>query len=152
GSRASIYTLLARSSGNYTQCYPFRFAFSSFADRLGEANIDEEASKLFTSLLYTNQGTICFADLEAMEELLKPQQFNDVEEFLYRLPAYRLRLRIYTNSNINELVKYWGKGGREKKIRPLLESLGYVQRTNGTSLNVSYMLPPFARLRLDTFP
>ena len=46
----------------------------------------------------------------------------------------------------------WGKGGREKKIQPLLESLTRVPATNGVTLAVGYLLPPFARLRLNTFP
>jgi len=151
-SRASIYTLLSRNSANYTQSYPFRFAFKGFEERLEEAELDAQTLNSFTNLLYTNAGTICFADLQAMQEVLKPHQMSEVEEFVYRLPAYRLRLRIYTNSDINALVNYWGKGGREKKIRPLLESMTYLSRTNGTSLSISYMLPIFARIRLNTFP
>ena len=151
-SRASLYSLLSRSSANYTQCYPFRFAFKTFEERLAEADFDEQTSNAFGSLLYTNAGTVCFADLQALPEILKPQQVNEVEEFVYRLPTYRLRLRIYTNSDIGALVKYWGTGGQEKKMRPLLESLTYVRRTNGTSINIGSMMPPFARFRLNTFP
>jgi len=152
GSRASLYSLLARSPANYAQCYPFRFAFNTFEERLAEAEFDEETSNVFSSLLYTNAGTVCFADLQALPDILKTQQVKDVEEFVYRLPTYRLRLRIYTNSDIGALVKYWGTGGQEKKMRPLLESLTYVRRTNGTSINIGAMMPTFARFRLNTFP
>ena len=69
---------------------------------------------------------------------------------LYQVPAYRLRLQVTPDSDVEELVRYWGKGGREKIIKPLLSSLAHVP--GGASISVSALLPPFARLRLYTFP
>jgi hypothetical protein len=69
---------------------------------------------------------------------------------LYAVPTYLLRLRVLPESNADALVKYWGKGGREKLVAPLISSLSRLP--NGGSINLSYFLPPFARLRLYTFP
>ena len=151
-TRAAIYSALGRDEQNYTQRFPFRFAFENFESRLAEAQLQVDTVKLLRSLIYTNQGTICFADLEVLQDVLKPAELNDVAEFIYRVPAYRVRLRVYPDSDVDALVKYWGKGGREKKIRPWLESLAKLQNTNGTSISIGYLLPEFARVRLDTFP
>ena len=66
------------------------------------------------------------------------------------LTAYMLRLEVAPESDVNGLIKYWGKGGREKFIAPLIASLGRIP--GGGAINVSYLLPPFARLRLYTYP
>ena len=47
-------------------------------------------------------------------------------------------------------MRYWGRGGREKLIRPLLESMAKLP--GGASINISYLLPPSARNQLYTFP
>ena len=49
-------------------------------------------------------------------------------------------------------MAYWGKGTNGRKIKPMLESLARLNDPAGTSLNISYLLPPFARLRLYTYP
>jgi len=151
-TRAAIYAQLARDERNYVQRFPFRFAFENFESRLVDSGLQQDTLKLLRGLIYTNQGTICFADLHVLQDVLKPDEFTNSADFLYRLPAYRVRLRVYPNSDINALVKYWGRGGREEKIRPMLESLAKIQDTNGTSIGIGYMLPSFARLRLNTFP
>jgi hypothetical protein len=69
---------------------------------------------------------------------------------IYSVPTCIMRLRVKQDSDIDGLLKYWGKGRREKAIRPLLESLA--RKPNGGSINVSYFFPPFARMRLYTYP
>src|SRR5204863_134646 len=96
--------------------------------------------------------TLCFASLNLLPDLLTPEEFNKVVEALYRYSAYRLRLRIYSDTDIDALVRYWGKGGMEPKIRPLLESVTKLPRPEGTSISLASILPPLARLRLFTFP
>jgi hypothetical protein len=104
-------------------------------------------------LIYTNDAFLCFADLQLLPDILTTNELDRVCEALYRVPSYRLRLRVYPDSNIDDLVKYWGKHGREKFIRPLLESSARVpDRTNGTSVNVSFLMPPTAQQRLFTYP
>jgi hypothetical protein len=151
-SRRMIYETLARSTNNYAQCYPFRFTFNGFSARFEQSGLASEKIELLRGLTYTNEGTICFADIELLPEMLSQAEFNQAIEAFYRYPAYRLRLRIYADSDINALIKYWGKRGMEKRVRPILESLARMKRENGTSINISVFLPPVARSRLFTFP
>ena len=150
-ARGRIYSVLAHSTVNYAQQFPFRFPLGDFDSRFAGSGLSEQRLDLLEGLTYTNAGALCFADLELLPALLATNEFHQAVECLYRLPAYRLRLRVYPGSDINALVDYWGKG-REKKIRPLLESLTRVPATNGVSMAIGYLLPPFARLRLNTFP
>ena len=61
-----------------------------------------------------------------------------------------VRVHVTPESDVEALVKYWGRGGREKRIRPLIESVANLPA--GEDLNVSFLLPQFARLRLYVFP
>jgi hypothetical protein len=151
-ARANIYELLARSQVNYAQRFPFRFSPEEIQTRFGFTRLSEEKIRLIESLSYTNNGDLCFADLQLLPKRLTSSEFDEAMNALYRIPTYRLRLRIFEDSNIDQLVAYWGKGGREGRIRPLLDSLKKVAGTNGASANISYLLPDFARLRLYTFP
>jgi hypothetical protein len=66
------------------------------------------------------------------------------------VPAYLLRVRLDPECNLDEIIHYWGRGGREKLIAPLVTSIARVP--GGGSLNISYLLPTFARLRVYTYP
>jgi len=151
-SRRIIYETLAKSTNNYPQCFPFRFTTDGFSARFEQSSLALDKIERLRELTYTNDGTICFADIELLPEMLSQSEFNQAIEAFYRYPAYRLRIRIYPDSDINTLVKYWGKRGMERRVRPILESFAKVKRDNGTSVNVSAFFPPFARSRLFTFP
>lgn len=151
-ARRLIYETLAKSTNNYPQCFPFRFALNGFSTRFEQTGLAPEKIGLLRELTYTNDGTLCFADIELLPSLLSPTEFNQAIEAFYRYPAYRLRIRVSPDSDINALVKYWGKGGMQRRVRPILESLARLKRDNGSSLNISVLFPPFARSRLFTFP
>lgn len=149
-SRQRIYSVLASSRSNYAQCFPFRFPIEGFEEAFANSGLRAGQMQRIRRLAYTNAGDVCIADLPALQKALTPRDFNRLAEVLYRIPAYQLRLRVTPDSDTDVLVKYWGKGGREKLVEPLLDSLAHVPE--GASINVSYFLPPFARLRLYTFP
>jgi hypothetical protein len=149
-ARQQIYSALGRSKSNYAQRFPLRFSPNGFEERLAESGLNDRELERIRRLAYTNSGTICFTDLETVRDVLTPEGFDDLIEALYEVPAFTLRLHVTPESDIDELVEYWGKGGREKLIRPLLRALTRVP--GGASINVSVLMPPFPRLRLYTFP
>jgi len=151
-SRQRIYSVLASSPSNYSQCYAFRFPRSDFVPRLAESGLSSNTVRLVESLAYTNRNTICFADLEVLRGQLSGWEFARVMRTLYHVPAYRLRLRVHPDSDAHALAVYWGKGGRVEKIQPMLESLTQETGPENATLSIGYLLPPFPRLRLNTFP
>lgn len=149
-TRGRIYSILAKSPTNYPQYFAFRFGGPGFEETFKRSNLPQEQIERIRSLTYTNLGYVCFADLKAAEGALKPAEFQDLVATLCTVPAYLLRLHINKDSDIAGLIKYWGKGGRERFIAPFLTSLARVP--GGGAINVSYLLPPFPRLRLYTYP
>ena len=149
--RQQIYAALARDSRNYSQAFPFRFPFDNgFEAKFKDSGISSRRLEKIKSLTYTNSGSLCFCDLYAAHNYLDAGEFNRFAEVLCAVPAYLLRLHLDSDSNLDELIRYWGRGGREKLIAPLLSSIARVP--GGSAINVSYLLPTFARLRVYTYP
>ncbi|PWU16705.1 MAG: hypothetical protein C5B50_12975 [Verrucomicrobia bacterium] len=149
-ARQRIYSVLSRTPSNFPQRYPFHFALDGLEEKFKNCGLTAENVEQLRWLSYTNGGYLCFTDLQAMKHALNPEQFQELVESLYEVPTYVLGLRLNPHSNVEGLVKYWGKGGREHLIAPLLTALAKVP--GGAGINVSYLLPPFARLRLYTYP
>ena len=149
-ARGIIYSALARCASNYAQCFPFRFPPERFEEHLLDSGLSQPEIQQIKRLAYTNAGAVCFTDLKTMHELLEPVEFEDLVGALYRVPAYTLRVLIYPDSDVDGMIRYWGKGGREKLVSPLLKALARVP--GGAGINVGQLLPPFARSRLFTYP
>ena len=149
-SRARLYSMLARNPFNFPQCYPFRFTLAGFDQRFSNSDLPASAIEKVRRLSYTNSGFLCFTDLEAMKPVLKDTEFKNLVATLYQTPTYFVRVHITPDTDVNALLKYWGKGGREKFIAPLLTSL--TKAPEGRDLGVGYFMPPFARMRLYTYP
>lgn len=149
-SRTRIYAALARSAANPLQHQVLV---------LPRVNLDAQLSALgltglqiirVKQLTYFSAGRLCLADLGVARKILGPEKFQNLVEFLFATPAYRLRLVVSAASDIDALAKYWGRGGREELIKPMLKSLARVP--GGTDISVSALLPDFARLRLYHYP
>ena len=71
---------------------------------------------------------------------------------LSRQSAVLARLCIRPDSDIDKIAGYWGHmvNVHFTNIRPLLESLK--ELPNGGTVSLAYLLPPFARERLYTYP
>jgi len=151
-TRSRIYAVLARSGYNYAQKFPFRFTPEKFSSYFEAPDFAQEKINLLRGLTYTNGTDLCLTDLELLPNLLATNEFDHVVECLYRVPTYRIRLRVYPDSNIESLISYWGKGSRATRVRPLLQSLAKTSGEDGATLNIGFFLPQFARLRLYTFP
>jgi hypothetical protein len=148
--REQIYSVLARSPANYPQRFPFRFPLNGFAARLQGGGLAAADVAQLKRLSYIDAGTVCFSDLDLAEHLISPGQFKNLVGTIYEIPVYRLSLQITPDSNVDALAGYWGKGSREGLVKPLLTALTKVPE--GTGINISFLLPPFARLRLYTYP
>ena len=148
-ARQQVYAILARSPVNVAHCYPFRFRAGGFEEWFGNSGLATDKQEQLRKLTYSSGGSLCLVDIDLVQKMFSPQEFKCVFQSLYSEPSLLMRLRIGPDSDVDALVKYWGRGGRARKITPMLRSLAKIPE--GTTLNVSYLLPPFARLRLYTF-
>ncbi len=149
-ARAAIYHRLGETELNMAQERAYRFCGEPdewFAD----ATLPEPIIERMQSMVYENGRFRFFADIDLLLPLLETQaQRLDLVKLLARESTLLMRLHINADTDIDQLVEYWGKGGRSKDVRPLLESLS---RLPGEQyIDVVHLLPPFARRRLYTYP
>lgn len=148
-SREKIYAILSASELNSAYRDPFRFPPETFDQWLAEARLSTGAAELLRKLVYRQGGSICFADSAALQAALSPKDFDYLVRILYAERTFLMRLMISADTDIESLVRYWQKGGRAAELKPLFESMAKVP--GGASINVSYLLPAFARVRLYTY-
>ena len=101
-------------------------------------------------LTYPQAGNLCFADAATFAELATPDETKCLVKSLWRVSTFMMKLRVDPGTDVEALMKYWGTMGTGRAYQPLLESMSRVPE--GTAINLSYFLPPFARLRLYTYP
>ena len=149
-ARQRIYSILDQSELNPAHHDPFRFRADGFDEWFARRGLSQEKLKLLRSLTFTNRGgALCLVDIDVLQQTFTPAEFHQVFQSLYSEPSLQMFVHVRPDSDIEALVSYWGRGGREGHIRPLLKSLA--RTPDGGSINVSYLLPPFAHLRLYTF-
>ncbi|MDB6065410.1 MAG: hypothetical protein JWR26_1618 [Pedosphaera sp.] len=149
-ARQLLYPILARSAANSAQFQPFRAAPDKFDDQFADSGIAREKLDKLRELTYEDQGALCLCVDAPVQNLFSTNEFESLLKALYTVPSWSVRVQVTPDSDVDGLVKYWGRGGREKTIRPLVESLAHTRR--GGFLNISAFLPGFARMRLYTFP
>lgn len=149
-ARERIYAVLGISPINMPQYYPFRFRADGFDRWFAQSRLAPEKLRLIRSLTYTNRGgAMCLADIDVLQQTLGAEDFRNLFESLYSEQSLFLSVRVKPSADIERLAQYWGSGGREQEVATMLKSLA--KTPGGGSINVAYLLPPFARLRLYTF-
>lgn len=149
-AREHIYNELAKSPRNKPQRYPFMFRPDGFDEWFAGAELPPEKIALARRLAYFRNGWLCFSDSQAFRLTSSTNEAVALMKVLSRVPAVLARLRVDEKSDIDALVRYWGRGGRERSLRTLLESMARVP--GGTSLELTYLLPPVPQQLLYTYP
>lgn len=148
-SRRKIYAVLARSAANPLYRQAIVLPRANFESQLLALGLTEVQISRLKRLTYLQAGQLCLADLAVAEKILGHQSFQDLAAYMFAVPAYRLRLVVTAQSDIESLAAYWGRGGREERIKPILQSLARVP--GGADISIPALLPDFPRLRLYRF-
>lgn len=150
-ARQHIYSVLAESPENYYQHFAYSFRGDGVDEEFRQSGLSRETLNLIRALLYPRGSALCFSDaLEVYSTLSAPQEKLRLLKTLSRQSTLLMKLRIKPDSDVNPLLAYWGKGGTAKDIKPLLESLTNIP--GGAEIDVVHLMPPFARMRLYTYP
>ena len=147
-ARAAIYLTLSLDHRN-AQSEPFRHAADG-PDWFADTALPPETIALVRKFLYRRGNLECFADISAvLPAIPEPEDRAKLFRTLASQSALIVRVRVRPDSDVDQLVKYWGRGHLERDVAPLLESLA---RLPGGTIDVAELLPSFARSRLNTYP
>jgi hypothetical protein len=150
-ARAKINFHLADFPENVDQHYAIRWPKSEFREWLEGAELSVETKKWFEHLVYSDEGHFYFASEPTLTRLA-PDDAEKIRicEALLRTKSMIVTLRVEADSNVDELVRYWGVGGREREVRPILEALARLPE--GGEVDIANLLPPTPESLLYTYP
>ena len=149
-TRRRLYEMLGHNPENAAQARPFRFRADGFDTWFADCGLPPDKLELVRKLTYPQQNNLCFADAAAFSQLASPAEAKCLVKTLWRVSTFILKVKVDPATDVNALLKYWGTLGTARSYRPLIDSMSRVPE--GSTINVSYFLPPFARLRLYTYP
>ena len=150
-ARAKIYSRLVEFPENSQRIDPVWFQTGQVDERLKESGLSSASIDLLKSLLYPQgPSLLLFADFEpALRRLPDEQERHRFMKAVSRKRTLLAGLHITPESNMQEIIDYWGVGGRKKDVAPLLSAL---RHEGDARIQILCLLPRFARERLYTYP
>ena len=151
-SRAILYGALSLFPENTFQHEPFRFRTDLSDEWFANSGVPEETLAQVRRLMYRRGKTLLFSD----PHLVIPSLKSDIErttllKTLARQSTLMVQLHISPNTDVDSLINYWAsRSGRAKDIKPLLRSATRIP--SGLDIDVTHLLPRFARKRIYTYP
>jgi len=148
-ARALIYNYLAGFFENYEQKTAQRYPGASMEEWIGNVKLKPETLVLLDKLSYRNGTALFLSDQYLLLSLIedKNEKFA-VYKALRREATMRLSLRVDESMDLDRIAAYWGYGGHEDDVLPVLESL----LESGNDIDMVYLLPPLARDLIYRFP
>ncbi len=150
-SRAMLYVWLAQFPENQAQNFPFCYPAASFDDWMQDHHLSAQLSESIRRLVYPVGSSICFADLDLINEQVTDKEMHaELLSILYRRPYCEVRIRIDQKTDIKALSTYWGEWHRVDRVkRKLTETLGTQPQAYASLASI---LPPLPRSLLNTYP
>lgn len=149
-TRQHLYSILARFPENPLQRFVSTFRPMYLNERFEDSGLPAAVVADIKRMIYPHGDILLFADVNIMlARMPDPHGKVRLLKALARKNTLMVELEINASSNIESLLNYWAAGGRAKDIEPLLTSL---RRTpGGATVDISHLLPRFARQHLYTF-
>lgn len=151
-SRAALYGALSLFPQNVFQNEPFRFRADLANEWFANSGVPQEVVDRVFRLTYRRGKTLLFSDPHLVVPTVAsaPEQIRLLKT-MARQSTLMVQVHITEKSDIDALVNYWSAvEGRAKDIRPILESIAKVP--GGYDVDISHLLPRFARKRVYTYP
>ncbi|MBU3665499.1 MAG: hypothetical protein FGM15_06425 [Chthoniobacterales bacterium] len=148
--RSALYDKLADIPENFPQVEPFRTTDMHLEKWLEGAKLPPEVVAGVESLMWRRGSGLFFSDYNIVaDKITSPVVKLELLRQLTRKSSAILTIQVPAGGATDNLVAYYGTGGRRDKVEPLLRGLG---QAGGGPLGLSNMLPMFARARLYRFP
>ncbi len=152
-ARASLYTYLAGFGINTYQQSPIYFPGESVESWARDSELGPDIVQLIKDWSYPRNGILAFSDIPALLGGMKGEaRARELFGQFTRTRTVMPRLVIDETSNIPSILEYWttGLNLRRKDLEPMLRSLQ--RNKNAHYLDLSHLLPAFARKLLFTYP
>lgn len=149
-ARAKLYDLLAKWPVNQWLGGSARFEKVGLHDWLEDSEMSPASAEMVRSLIYRKGNVQFFADFDLIIRRIadKAERMNFLRT-LSRQNCIMGRLVIRPDDNLDSLANYWGRGGRERDVKILMEA---TSRADGPhEVPLRSLLPDFARDRMNRY-
>lgn len=151
GVRAALYSALARSDRNMPHHQPWSSRTEDFEPALAASGLSAETQALIRKVAYIRGRRTFVSDSFTILNMTQDRDEKlRITRLLSSASTYLVKLRITTDTDIDQLITYWGGRGRRKDLRPMLESLA--ELPGGGTLDLAHLLPAFGRQRIYIYP
>ncbi len=149
--RSALYLALARSDRNMPHHQPWSCRTEDFEQALNASNLTPETQERIRQVAYVRGRRTFVSDSFTLLNMTPDRDEKlRITRLLSSASTYLVKLRITADTDIDQLITYWGGRGRRKDLRPMLESLASLP--NGGTLDLAHLLPAFGRQRLYIYP
>jgi hypothetical protein len=152
-TRDQLYGAMRGLDVNLYLDSPYYYAKDQIERMNGDARVHPDDLALFKKLVYGGKDVRRFSDYETMMGRIPTfERRVGLAVSLSRQSAVLARLCIRPDADLDKVVLYWGNASNVRfiDVHPMLEALKGLPR--GGTISLMYLLPPFARDRLYTFP
>ena len=150
-TRNQLYLELGRFEENVMQNQPFHWLLDEAKELFAGTHANPESIAVFKKLSYERGKYVLFSDWKALVSALpNATERNAVAQALMGRFALFASVRVTPKTDIEALVRYWGAGGHEKDVRPILEAAARLPE--GLNVSLGSLMPPPVRARVYTFP
>ncbi|MFH0953753.1 MAG: hypothetical protein V1873_05445 [Verrucomicrobiota bacterium] len=147
--RAKIYGELGGCDMNMLQREPFRMRADSVETWLQNSGVGESTRSLMKRLVYRRGPFLMFSDpCILMADVPSQAERLLIMRMLFRQRAVLCSIHIGPRDDVAALSRYWGAGGRESAVLPLIRS---VANAGSGDLDVALLLPPIPRNLLYSY-
>jgi hypothetical protein len=148
--REIIYPELAKTPENEFHHDPI-YIFGGLDDWLRDADLSAESQALIRKMTYRKGRALAFSDIRTLLHTARTEaEVQHIFKTATRTRTLVATLRIPPDSDPKALADYWTGGRPDSDILPLLASVS--ERSSGTMLDITHLVPPLARRRLYTYP
>ena len=133
--------------------YPYVFPKHSIETVYGSRRLHPDDVALLRKLVFRSGEATHLVDYSTLVlNIPTAERRIEMARALSRQSAVLVRLCVRPDSDIDKIAGYWGHmpNVRFTDLRPMLQSL--TELPNGGTISLAFLLPPFARERLYTYP
>jgi hypothetical protein len=146
-TRGQLYSFLGQWPQNTEQYSPTRYDERTRVDWFGSRGLPDHMRAVIEPLLFTWGNLRMFADCRTvLTRYPSPEDQRTILRVLSRQPSIMCRVRVEDATDVDALVAYWGEGGHDHDVRPVLESAR--DSNPHWDVGLTLLLPPLPRSHL----
>jgi hypothetical protein len=146
--KAAVFGKLAGSTQNSGTRWEFQ---ARFLESFSEYGVSGKSRKVVEAYSVRNgKSLLTYAMPCVLRDVAEQPEKEGILKALTQQQSMLLRLKVGPKSDLDALVRYWGKGMWATNVRAILESIQ--KRPGGGSVDLAQLFPPLPTSLFHTYP